>query len=349
MKYQNLSAFVKHLEQAAKVDLSRVFLVVSSCPYERKKIVLRIVAAIRLKEHVLHLHREDGAHRSVGEWIDELNTASLLSGKQVVYLDEIDKQKKNGLVLLAEYIARPSPFAYLLLGASSSKSLGDLYTKGKKELIVCDLSDEKPWDRKERFKRSLIEDGVKAGKRLHSDAADYLVENVGLQLAALEQELAKLITYIAERSELTLQDVQLLCTPQKNSSVWQIAEEIVWKEGLSKVEEIGDLSMLLPLLSQLRSQLQQGLVLAILMERGATQGEITHHLPTVRPAALSKMAAVVQVRKSPFFKRALDLLFEIELMAKNSSFEPGLILDLALTKLALLKKNQTDSYVVPVS
>ncbi len=80
------------------------------------------------------------------------------------------------------------------------------------------------------------------------------------------------------------------------------------------------------------------MVLAILLERGATHAEINHHLPTVKASALDKMVPVARGRTSAFFRRALDLLFEIELMAKNSSFEPSFILDLFIAKITFFKK-----------
>jgi DNA polymerase-3 subunit delta len=335
VKYQNLSAFEKHLQQAAKVHLSKVFLVVSSCPYERKKMIEKIVAAIRIEQQNIHMHVKEATQGPLEELIDGLNTASLLSGKQVLYLDNIDKLKKPGLATLAAYTAHPSPFAYLLLGANSSKNLADFYVKGKKELIVCDLSDEKPWDRKDRLKRTLVDEAARAGKRLNGDAVECLLENIGLNMPGLQQEIIKLITYVGQRQEVTLQDVHALCSMQKSTNLWQLAEAIVWKEGLPRIDETVDLTMLLALFSQLRLQLQQGLVLAVLVERGAAQEEIVHYLPALKPAQLDKMLVLVKRRQSIFFKRALAILFDLELMAKNSSFEPGLILDLILAKITV--------------
>ncbi len=345
MKYQNLAAFEKHLHQAAKVHLSRVFLIVSSCSYERKKIYEKILAAVRMKELDLALSMEEALEGDLEERISGLNTSSLLGGTQILYLDGIDKLKKNGLALLSGYIAHPSPFAYLVLGANATKNLSDLYTQGKKELIVCDLSEEKPWDRKERLKRFLIDEAAKAGKRWQGEAVEHLLENVGLQMSSLDQELAKLLAYCGERGELTLKDVRLLCSAEKNSTLWQLAEAIVWSEEPPRIDKAADLSLLLPLVSLLRQQLQQGMVLSILLERGAAHAEISHHLPTLKASALDKMLPAARGRTSAFFRKALDLLFEIELMAKNSSFEPSFILDLFIAKITFLKQK----YVVSLS
>lgn len=302
-------------------------------------IIEKILGAIRSKEGELSFRMQEGSQGSVEKCIEGLNTASLLEGKQVLYLDGIDKIKKNGLKPLADYVSRPSPWSYLLLGASSSKSLTELYTKGKKELIACDLGDEKPWDRKDRLKRMLMDYAAGLAKRLSGEALEYLLENVGLNLPALQQEVDKIITFAGERSELNLQDVRTLCAAQKSFTLWQLAESIAWKDSFPKVEENVDLSLLLPLLSQLRTQFQQGLTLSILLERGAPQSDIAHYLPTIKPAALEKILPQARARKASFFKRALDLLFDVELMAKNSGFDPALILDLFLTKLTLLKRH----------
>lgn len=325
------------MDQAVKIQLSRVFLVVSPCPYERKKIVQKIVSAIRSKEGEINFQIQEGAQGSIDRTIDGLNTTSLLSGKQILYLDSIDKIKKVGLAPLIDYVCKPSPFSYLILGASSLKSLADLYTKGKKELIACDLSDEKPWDRKDRLKRMLVDYSVKAGKTLQMAAIEHLLENIGLDCPSLEQEVDKLITYAGERRDLTLQDVHLMCATKKSSTLWQLSDAIAWGESYPKLEEIIDLKLLLPLLSQLRTQFQHGLALSILLEKGTAHADIAPQIPSLKPASLDKILPLARARRSPFFKKALELLFETELMSKNSSFDPGLILDLLLTKLTMLR------------
>lgn len=338
MKYQNLAAFEKHLKQAAQVQLARVFLIVSPCSYERKKIAEKILAAIQLKEGAVDCHKQDGSVDEVKEWLDSLNTTSLLSARQALFLDGIDKLKKNGLAPLADYAAKPSPFSYLLLGASAGKALAELYTKGKKELVACDLSDEKPWDRKDRLKRMLVEYAAQGGKRIHGDALDELIEAVGLSLPGLEQEVDKLIAYAGSRSDLTAADVCALCAAHTSPTLWQLADAIAWKETPPIVEESVDLGLLLPLLSQLRTQFQHGLAASLLLERGTSPAQIAPYIPSIKPAALDKVLSGARARKSAFFKRALNVIFDVELLAKNSAFEPALLLDLLLSKLTLLKR-----------
>ena len=97
-----------------------------------------------------------------------------------------------------------------------------------------------------------------------------------------------------------------------------------------------DLAMLLSFFSALRVQLQQGFILTVLIERKAAREEIVHYLPMVKPAALDKMLPIIKRRQTAFFKRALDLLFDMELLTKSGSLEPGVLFDLVLTKIFLL-------------
>ncbi|MBS0620593.1 MAG: hypothetical protein JSS61_03940 [Verrucomicrobia bacterium] len=336
MKYQNLTAFEKHLEQTSGSHLSKVFLIISGCAHERRQIAEHIALAIERKEGNIQFAAPDAS--AMEEVIEQLNTTSLLAGKGVFFLDGIDKLKKQAIAPLASYVVKPSPFSYLILGASSGKTLGDLYLQGKKELIACDLTEEKPWDRKERIKRSLLQFAAREGKSLKPDALEHLVENVGLDLPALEQEVTKLITYVGERKEIVLSDVDLLCPVAKSATLWQLAEAAIWQEKIPKLDESIDLGFLLPLIGQLRTHLQNGLTIAELLARGASSSDIRHTLPALKPAFLDRALATVPMRRAPFFKAALNYLFEMEFQAKNGSLDPALLLELFLIKITQLKK-----------
>lgn len=176
MKFLQLSAFQKHLEKAFPDHLSRVYLVVACCPFERKVIAEQICEAVRKKEGPIAVLSFDGKEIQWPKVREELDTASFLKGYRVIILDEVDKLKKTALTALSAYVLKPSNLVYLILGATSSKTLAELYKQGSKELIACDISAEKPWDRKERLKTYLIKYTAKEGKILTREAVDMLLE-----------------------------------------------------------------------------------------------------------------------------------------------------------------------------
>ncbi len=334
VKFQQLSAFEKHLEKASPDHLSYVYLVVAACGFERKKICETVCSAIRKKEKKIAVLTFDGAQH----WAkasEELSTIFSLDGHRVVILDEADKLKKNALEALSAYIVKPSPYVYLLLSAASAKAFSEIYEKGKKELIVCDLSGEKPWDRKDRLRAYLVKMAVKDKKAITREASDMLLERIGTELAPLEQEMNKLICYCAARPQITAQDVQALCHSEKTATVWHLAEAIVWQRSVVRVEPSFETSSLLHLLGQIRSHLQQGMLIAV-----------GHHGPLsfFKPQLLEKITPVAQARKGAFFTEALTCVFDMEMLAKNSSMAPSLLADLLIAKIHLLKKKYDLSF-----
>jgi DNA polymerase-3 subunit delta len=336
LKFQTLASFEKHLGEASPDHLSSIYLAIAPCPFERKKIFTQIISAIEKKEAVSPQFFDAD---SLDESIDALNSLSLFGGSTVVILDGLEKLKKKEWEPLLAYVAKPSSFAYLVIGAASGKRLSDLYTKGKKDIVALDLSEEKPWDRKARLQRHLVLFAQKEGKALTADAAAYLLEQAGLDLPGLEQEMIKLICYVGEKKPITLDDVKTISSAQKELNSWQLAEAIIWKEEPLPVDPSFDANMLFPLFGLLRFQLQQGLQIS----HGFTD------FPQLRGPALEKRIAAVRSRSPHFFSQALHQLFEIELLAKNSSFSPVLLLDLFIAHLSQWKKNEKKTYSASLS
>ena len=328
MKFQQLPAFEKHLEKASPDHLSRVYLVIAPCPFERKKICETIREALQKREKkvsVLTLDAEKWAKA-----VEELSMICFFDGHRMVVLDEGDKLKAAVLETLTAYVVKPSPYATFVLCAASAKPFSDMYERGKKELVVCDLSAEKPWERKDRLKTQLIKMAAKEKKTLSREAVDMLMERVGTDLAQLEQEMNKLLCYCAVRGQIGVQDVQVLCHTEKNTSTWHLAEALVWQEQVVSVDASFDSSALLPLLGVVRSHLQQGMLLAV--EPGASS-------TFFKPQLLEKVRPAVRARGARFFKEALSIVFEVEMLAKNSSQAPSLLYEMLAAKMHLLKKS----------
>ncbi|MEN9344471.1 MAG: hypothetical protein RLZZ453_1258 [Chlamydiota bacterium] len=324
MRYQNLIAFEKHLKQSIETGLSAVFLVVTACSYERKKIVDRIIKTIQAKEKEALFKTHTS---SVKELIEELNTLSLFSSKKILYFDGIEGLKKNEIEELIHYVAHPSHFAYLVLGSSQSKGLSDLYTKGKKEMIACDLSEEKPWEVKARLKGFAIEKIAHLKKQIQAEALELLIEKIGYQLPSLEQYIDKLDAY-TEKEMITVADVKALVADQREAYLFDLSDKLLWtNEGCQVTSEEAQ-EFLFPLLSLLKTQLQQALIIAHSLER-----RIPPHLPGVKPFVIDKLLSKVGKIPSLIFRKKLNAVFEIELLSKNSGLESQFLLDLLSFKL----------------
>lgn len=337
MKFQSWSTFAKHLTESAPHHLSPIYLVIASCSYERRKVYDQILSALKKKDPHISSQFCDAQAVSLQEVVGQLNSRSLFGSSPVVVCDGLDQLKKSGWEPLLAYAERPSPFAFLILGSASARNTADLYLKGKKEVIVLDLSGEKPWERKTRLHHYLIEYAQKEGKTLAPDAAQYLLDHIGLELPNLEQEIIKLICYVGERRPISLSDVEKICAVEKSVGTWQLSEMIVWERAPALAPAGIDLSWLLPFLGQLRYQLQIGLQLAVMIDTHMLPGDMARQLPQLKGALFEKRVQAARQLGQAYFRSGLNHLFEIELLAKNSGGTAQLLFDLMTAKLARVR------------
>jgi DNA polymerase-3 subunit delta len=333
MRYQNLAAFDKHLSEAFPNHISPIYGVVVSCDYDRRKMVKKIGSCLLRKKTESQWICFEAGVDSAATVIEQLNTRSLFGGFSVIFFDGIERLKKDEMDELSTYLTNPSHTSFLILGSATPKNLGELYQKGKKEMVVLDLSDEKPWERQRRLQEWLSEEAKKVGKTLSSDATSYLFEHIGLDLPALHQEVAKLLCYVGDRMTIQKQDAAAICTVKAELTSWQLADGVVWgKEGIP-AEKKADLAFILPFIGQLRYQLQVGLQIAELLTKNATSQEISRRFAQLRPQALEKQLAIARQKKPEYFQKGLLALFDFEFSAKSSSIDLGILFDRFLAKL----------------
>ena len=331
MKYHNLASFDKHLKEAFPEHPSPTYLIVTPCPFERRQIAGKIFSLIEKKgEASLHICDSQRAH--IDTILGDLNTSSLFGGKSVIFFDGLESVKP--LTSLTEYVARPSPFSFLILGASSNKLLSDLYQKGKKEMVVLDLSEEKPWEKERRIHEWVVQKAKAQGKHLPSEVAVSLIDRVGSDMLLLHQEIEKLLSFIGDRPAITLSDVQALCASNPQVNSWQLAEKVIWNKDANLVhDKINDLSFFLLFVGQLRYHLQTGYKIASFLATKTPPAEIARLLPQLRPQALEKYISFARERKTSYFHQGLLSLYEMELSAKSSAIDSATLFDHFVGKL----------------
>lgn len=325
MKYQSIGAFERHLSEAFPGHLSRAYMLIMPDEVERRRLAEKIASLLE-QEGERRLIRL-GSEGTLKEFFELVQTRPLLGSHWILIVEGIELLKREEAASFAALLARPSPFAYLICcGAKPCASL-DFYQEAKKELILLDMSEEKPWDKKRRLKDWLVSEAAKEKKALPEEVALFLLESVGTERSILEQELFKLLTFAYEKKTLSLADAAAISSHTQTLGLWKVAEHLVWEEeSLAERVELTEMGDLLALISQLRTHLEAGLKL--------TAGQAS----SVRPQQVEKYRAITRRRRSDFFARALILLFETELEAKNNALPVQMMGDLLIAKLTLLKK-----------
>ncbi len=332
MKYLSVDSFEKHIHEAYPDHFSSSYLIVCPQDFERKLIIDRVVSALgRADPECLHSSFNSGT--PFHEILGQLSTKSLFSTKAIITIDNVEKWTKQDIEKLTEYLCNPSGFAYLILGASLSKNLEELYKKSKKELVFLDIGEEKPWDREKRIAKWLVNKIQEEKKNLSSSAASYLLEHHGTDMAALSHELDKIVCYVGDKTNIQLDDIlPIVSRSSLTLNGWQVAEKIVWKQEWQPLPS-SDISFLISLLGQVRYHLQLGMQISCLQDKNIEYGEIQRLFPSVKPANIEKFCALASTYTKEYFYEGILALFEVEKACKKGSLDPMIIWERFLTKL----------------
>ena len=270
--------------------------------------------------------------------INALNTQNLFVKHQIVVCDGFEKGKKGDMAPLVSYLLKPAPFSYLILGSSGSKAFDEFYPKVKKELILLDLSQEKPWDRQKRILQYLQKKAQDSGKKLLPESASLLWNHFSNDAKQMENELEKAITFIGEKKEIDTYTIQTLSLLDPVMTSWQAAEKIVWTDTIPDLVVEEEPHYFLGFLGQIRYQLQIGLQISCFLEEQAASQDLYASFPSIKESTLSKFIESAYRYQKEYFIEGLRTIFEIERMMKSSLADPCLLWDILCAKLSSIKK-----------
>ncbi len=322
MKYQNLKSFQKQLQSAAPHHLCRFYFLGIQDDFERAKAIDQILSFCSLQ---MPANRLSGASCTLKECLDSMQSMSLL-GDSITVIDEVEKLSKKDLQILSDQFKNAS--GYLLFGSRSK--VASLMSAIEKEGIVLDLLEEKPWDKEKRLIDEIGERVKNAGKRAAPEVAPLLLERLGMEPALLISEIDKLICYVGDRPTIQPQDLLAISPASKTATFWQIAEGMIWEgEPFPSIDSNG-FHALLP---SLRSQLHLGLCLSTLVEEKRPSDEWGPFLPKLWPKTLEKRLSQAVRLGSPYFRKGLKALFEMELISRSQSTQYEALCTLFMAKL----------------
>jgi len=167
--------------------------------------------------------RFDGEKATLAEVLDEVRTPSLLGGSRLVIVDDADELITRFREKLERYCAAPVTNAALVLLCDSLPKNQRIY----KAIAACGEIQmvEAP---KGRVLSRWILDRARTtyGKQISEDAADLLRAQVGDSAGTLDAELSKLATYVGERTEIRLADVEVLTDCHREEVIFAVVDAV---------------------------------------------------------------------------------------------------------------------------
>jgi len=259
--------------------------------------------------------------------LGELQVLSLFGEKTLLVLDGIEKVKKPEWDTLSEVVSTLNSAYLILLGTKADAS----FIKGaKNNLLTLDLSDEKPWHKKQRLEGQLVRQVKKCGKDITVEALNALMDAVGIEAQALEQRLETLITFTGERKQISIQDVKELIPHSKEQKGWEVAESLIIGNNFTyQPIDSADLGFYF---HQMRSQLSRWIQIK---EGKAPSG--------LSPQMVNKISQKISLFNKSYFEELLVLLFELDIENRERGVPAASIWKYVVAKVEGMKQIQTNS------
>lgn len=322
MKFNQLSAFEKHLTQSDPSHLSDVYLIVDPEPYMQRK----LAQSVAQKNEVQEIFSAETL--TLGKLREALDTPSLFEPHKCCVILGVEKLPKNCLAFLKKNIENPYPQIRLVLTASQ---MSMTFSKLAKHLIALDLSMEKPWDKERRLAGYVSQTLKKANLFISSTLAEQVVKRSGSKVSYLDQELEKLICYLKGKKEVKQEDLNLL---QNNLqlSIFKIGEALLEHRVKDAISIRHHIPFPTPLLIySLRNLFQRSLRLKELPSQEAQKA-----FPNLKGKLFEKSVNLTRNFSKESFKKALLTLFELEVKMKNQKIDDDFLQSLLLLKLGAL-------------
>lgn len=265
--------------------------------------------------------------------VARLSTVSMFGGKNLIMVQNVELWPKDQLKAIQNYVAKPHSSACLVLTAGRKKGLekfeAALASGGGATVEFASPSErEAPKWLQERAKIH--------GKRLGPQAAALMVEQVGVDLLRLEQELAKLCLYTGERKTIDPEDVQEVVGLQRSFTIFELvryvgaghaSRAVASLRGLLLAGE-APLAILGLLARQIRSlwQVKDG------SERGLSIAQIAQQTK-LPPFVVKEHARQTAAFQEKDLRRIHGKLRETDLTLKSSGASPEMALEALIVDL----------------
>jgi DNA polymerase-3 subunit delta len=231
---------------------------------------------------------------------------------------------------------------------------------GSVELFAALSADDRDWSaRAESEAMRLVQTG---GKSIGAEAVAELVTRVGPNLRALASEVEKLLLYVGERSEITLDDVQILTTKQKLAQAFALGEALgernlgklmrvldqeLWEIRAGIDRKKSEIGLLYGLLTKIRALLMlKDLRIRGVLKPARDYNSFKSQLERIPPAALPEDRRFNPLASHPFVLfqamrqtdnyelpeliRAMSVLLQANVQLVSSSLDEAMVLQKAL-------------------
>lgn len=204
--------------------------------YLKKQYKDKLTKAMLPESDTVNYAYYEGKGTNPAELIDLAETMPFFADRRLIVVEN-SGFFKNATPELADYIKNMPETACFIFVESEVDKRGKMYkaVKDKGRAVEMGRQDEKTllyW---------LAGMVKKEGKQIKESTARYLVAKTGTDMENLEKEMEKLFSYTLGQTEITVQDVDEICTTQVTIKIFDMVEAVAAKQQKQALDYYYDL------------------------------------------------------------------------------------------------------------
>jgi DNA polymerase-3 subunit delta len=214
------------------------------------------------------------------EVMDELRTLPFLAGRRIVVLKNADKFISTNRELLENYFENPSTTGILVMTVGNLNSRTKLAKKLPKIGKLIQVNQPSTAQLPGRLKQYALEAHAKT---LKSEPAELLIELAGEDLSRLYSEVDKLAIYIADRKDITTDDIQTLIGHNRFYNAFDIIDSVIARDAAKAIDELRrlfnqDRSAEYTFVGALAYHLRRMFAAKAMLQKGSSQWDVGKNL-----------------------------------------------------------------------
>ena len=228
---------MKSLNEDIKTgQFKQAYLLYGEEAYLKKQYKDKLTKAMLAEDDTVNYAYYEGKGTNPAELIDLAETMPFFADRRLIVVEN-SGFFKNATLELADYIKNLPETACFLFVESEVDKRGKMYkaVKDKGRAVEMGRQDEKTllyW---------LAGMVKKEGKQIKESTARYLLAKTGTDMENLEKEMEKLFSYTLGQTEITVQDVDEICTTQVTNKIFDMVEAVAAKQQKQALDYYYDL------------------------------------------------------------------------------------------------------------
>ena len=228
---------MKNLNEDIKTgNFKQAYLLYGEEAYLKKQYKDRLTKAMLPEGDTVNYAYYEGKGINPGELIDLAETMPFFAERRLIVVEN-SGYFKNAVPELADYIKTMPVTACFLCVENEVDKRNRLYkaVKDKGRIVEMARQDEKTllyW---------IAGNVKKEGRQIKETTARYLISRAGTDMENLEKEMEKLFSYTLGKEEITVQDVEEICTTQITNQIFDMVEAVAAKQQKKALDYYYDL------------------------------------------------------------------------------------------------------------